>query len=161
MKKRESCLIAIILMLFLSLIAGCDKKGGNETTQSQDMNKPTSETKAPEPNNTKDSSESSASLMDEYQPIDPTELSFELKGYYSRSFVGEDGIPKTVGGKVEQLICEGKTIELVSNEFDGEFLETKQYGKIKIQFSSSLTSSGFIVWLTPKQKEVILRTFKI
>lgn len=111
------------------------------------MNNPVSKAKPSEP-------------KDDYQPVDPGELSFELKGFYSRSVVGEGGIPKTVGGEVEELICEGKKIELVSNKFDGEFLETKQYGKIKIQFSSSLTSSGFSLWLTPKQKEALIKAFK-
>jgi hypothetical protein len=95
----------------------------------------------------------------EYRPVDPAELSFELKGVYTRSAI-KNGIAQTVGGAVEELICEGKKVELVRNEFDGEFLETKQYGKIKIQFSSSLTSSGFSVWLTPQQKEALIKAFK-
>ena len=97
--------------------------------------------------------------MDEYTPVDPAELSFELKGYYGRSAI-KNGIVQTVGGAVEELICEGKKVELVRNEFDGEFLGTKQYGKIKIQFSNSLTSSGFSVWLTPQQKEAMIEAFK-
>ena len=95
-----------------------------------------------------------AGSADEYKPVDPGELSFELKGGSSRSVITKDG-PKTVGGTVEELLCEGKSIHLASNKFDGEFLLTKDYGKIKIQFSPSLTSSGFTVWLTPKQKEAL------
>lgn len=92
---------------------------------------------------------------DEYKPVDPSELSFELRGYSSRSVIGEGGVPKTVGGSVEEFLCEGKKIELVSKSLNGEFLTTKDYGKIKVQFSSSLTSSGFTVFLTPKQKEAL------
>ena len=146
MQKRKNSLFAILLMLSSSLIVGCDKREA-EPTHSQGSNNPVSEAKPPEP-------------KDDYKSVDPAVLSFELKGYYSRSVVGEGGIPKTVGGQVEELICEGKKIELVSNKFAEGFLETKEYGKIKIQFSTSLTSSGFSVWLTEKQKEALIKAFK-
>ncbi len=87
-----------------------------------------------------------------YEAVDPAELSFELRGYRSRSMVTAEG-PKTIGGAVQEFLCEGKSIELAKNDFEGEFLVTKDYGKVKIQFSPSLTSGGFSVWLTPKQKE--------
>ena len=145
MKRRYFGLIVVVMCL--SLLAGCTKKKDAETTGSQDMKTADNETKIAESQN-------------DYRPVDPNELSFELKGFYSRSVVGEGGVPKTVGGEVEELICEGKTIGLVSNEFDGEFLETKEYGKIKIQFSNSLMSSGFSVWLTPKQKESLIKAIK-
>jgi len=98
---------------------------------------------------------SEPAAADEYQAVDPLELSFQLLGVETQGVVGADGKIETVAGQVDQLLCGGQAIELVSNRFDGNFLQTTLYGKIKIMFSPSLLASDFSVWLTPQQKDAI------
>lgn len=92
-----------------------------------------------------------------YERVDPAELDCVLDGLSVRAIVGK---PEGTEGEVQTLICEGKTIELVSTKLSGGFLETKEYGKIKIQMSNSISSGGFSLWLTPKQKDAIIKAVK-
>ena len=93
-----------------------------------------------------------------YEPIDPSELAFELRGYYMRGIVGSDGTVPS--GGFDEFLCEGQTLELESNEFQDGFILTKDYGKIKIRFSNSIHGDGFSIWLTAKQKAALKKALK-
>ncbi len=97
-----------------------------------------------------------------YQPVDPDELAFSFTWRHDQSRIQNGQIIGTGGIRIYELFCEGKEIELISDRLDGNFLETKHYGKIKFEhFGSPLSQEeGFVIWLTPKQKEVLTKIFK-
>jgi hypothetical protein len=86
-----------------------------------------------------------------YEFVPPKELAFEVQDFYYNGAVAADGV-KPNGGEVGKLLCAGKAVELASPEFEDGYIVTKDFGKIKVRFSSSLTSEGFAVFLTPTQK---------
>jgi hypothetical protein len=93
---------------------------------------------------------------EEYTAVDPTELHCGLMGFSGGTEVGEGGV-RILGGKFDKLLCEGKEIAVVTNKVDGGFINTKEYGKIKV------TSGGFggaTVHLTPSQKKKVLELKK-
>jgi hypothetical protein len=90
-----------------------------------------------------------------YKKVSPSDLDFRLKASGYSGIVDPDGV-KPTGGTIVEFFCEGHVLELESNQFEGGFVSTKDYGKIKIRFPSSLTSGGsFTVWLTGKQKKAL------
>lgn len=161
MKKRESGLLAILLVLFLFLMIGCSKKEGQKTTESQDMNNPTFEVKSPEPDTTKQTSESSASPTDEYRPVDPAELHIVFEAQLTRLSVDSDGNVRAVEGVVTTMSVGDTKIELASDKITMEdtdaFVTTKEYGKIKVTFNSNAQST---FWLTASQKKNLLKLKK-
>ena len=91
---------------------------------------------------------------EQYQEVDPKELSFTIKDYHHRCVLDEDG-GKPIEGEIGTLICDGKSVELLSNKFEDGYIITKEFGKIKIRFSASLMRTGFSIWLTPSQKNAL------
>lgn len=93
---------------------------------------------------------------EEYTAIDPSELNFGLMGFSGGTEVGEGGV-RILGGKFDKFLCEGKEIAVVTNKVDGGFINTKDYGKIKV---TSGTFGGLTVYLTPSQKKKLLELKK-
>lgn len=115
---------------------------------------------------TESTDKTGAELTDTYEILNPSELSFTLKGFNQISSVDPNGNAKTIGGNVDELLCEGKNVELTKKSFEGEYLVTKDFSKIKIQFGKKINDSGlynpagFSVWLTQKQKEQFKKEYK-
>jgi len=93
---------------------------------------------------------------EDYNFVAPSELAFTLKDFHYDAAVGEGGTAKPIGGKIGTLLCNDKVIDLENNEFENGFITTKEYGKIKILFSSSLTETGMAIYLTNIQKKALL-----
>jgi len=91
----------------------------------------------------------------EYHFVPPSELEFSIEDMHYNAMVGESGTAVPVGGEIGKLLCNGKPIELASKEFDDGHIVTKDFGRVKILFSSSLTQSGMAIYLTNKQKKAI------
>lgn len=90
---------------------------------------------------------------EEYERVEPSDLSFAINDFHYDALVDSSGYATPIGGKVGEFLCEGQKLELNSEEFENGFIVTKDYGKIKIRFDSSLTGSpSFLLWLTPKHK---------
>jgi len=94
-----------------------------------------------------------------YEELDPSEISCGVKGAVFTKSHTADGY-RFVGVSVEKLICEGQEIPLVSREFDGGFLITRDYGKIKIMFGEDTLTPSFSIWVTPEQKKALLTALK-
>jgi len=94
-----------------------------------------------------------------YEELDPSEISCGVKG---ASFTKSNtaGGYRFEGVSVEKLICEGQEIPLVSRNFHGDFLITRDYGKIKIMFGEDTLTPSFSIWVTPEQKKALLTAFK-
>jgi hypothetical protein len=94
-----------------------------------------------------------------YEELDPSQISCGVKGAsFTKSYTA-DGY-EFKGVSVEKLICEGQEIALVRKKFDGDFLSTKDYGKIKITFGRDTLTPSFSMWVTVEQKEALLTTLK-
>lgn len=94
-----------------------------------------------------------------YEELDPSEMSCGVKGASFTKSSTAAGY-RFIGLSVEKLICEGQEIDLVSRKFDGDFLTTRDYGKIKIMFGENTLTPSFSIWLTPEQKKALLATLK-
>ncbi len=93
--------------------------------------------------------------IEEYVEVDPSELAFSMEDFYYEGMVTSEGMEPT-GGEVGKFLCEGQALELASNEFIDGFIVTKEYGKVKILFTTHISGSSFSVWLTPTQKKAML-----
>jgi hypothetical protein len=93
---------------------------------------------------------------EEYELVPPGELAFEIREFYYDGVVASDGV-KPTGGEIGQLLCGVKPIELSQSEFVDGHIVTKDFGRIRVRFSSSLTSGGFAVFLKPSQKSALAR----
>jgi len=92
-----------------------------------------------------------------YEIVGPSELSFSIKDFYHKCVIDKDG-GKPVGGEIGELICNGQSIELANHRFEDGFISTRDYGRIKIRFSASLSEgSSFSIWLTAGQKEALTK----
>ena len=94
-----------------------------------------------------------------YEEVDPSEISCGVKGASFTKAQTVNGY-EFKGLSVEKLICEGQEIALVSRKFDGDFLSTRDYGKIKITFGSNTLTPSFFMWLTAEQKETLLAALR-
>ena len=94
-----------------------------------------------------------------YEKLDPLEISCGVKGASFIKTSTADGY-KFEGVRVEKLICEGQEIALMSRAFDGDFLITRDYGKIKIMWGADTLTPSFSIWLTPEQKKALLAALK-
>jgi hypothetical protein len=88
---------------------------------------------------------------EEYEAVNPSELSFGLMGFIRGGETGEGGV-RILSGTFEKFLCEGKEIAVVTNKIEAGMIETRDYGKILV----SVTSGGLIVHLKPSQKKKLL-----
>ena len=97
----------------------------------------------------------------EYKPVDPKEIACALKDYNYDGVVAEGGGVEPIGGHIGEFHCGlgfdagSKIIDLSVNEFKDGGVVTKDFGIIRVRFSSSLTSGGYMLMMTDKQKEEI------
>lgn len=91
---------------------------------------------------------------DDYQIVTPETLELVIEDFYYEGIIAEDGT-KPAGGDVGQLRCGAKPIPLASSIFDNGHIVTEGFGKIRVRFSSSLTTTGFAVLLRPSQLSLL------
>lgn len=89
----------------------------------------------------------------EYKFVPPSELEFTIEDFNYEAMVGKGGTAVPIGGNIGKLLCNGKEIELANTEFEDGFIVTKDFGRIQVLFSSSLTRTGMEIRLTDKQKK--------
>lgn len=130
------------LILVLVAAAGC---GAGETTTDDPAVPAAESVKAPPP---------AEAVPEVYEVVDPAELAFSIEDFYYDGVVTEEGMQPT-GGEVGTFTCEGQVLELETPEFVDGFIVTKDYGKIKILFTTSLSGGSFSVSLKPSQKEAL------
>jgi hypothetical protein len=92
---------------------------------------------------------------EEYQAVNPSELSFGLMGFIMGGETGEGGV-RILSGTFERFLCEGKEIAVVTNKIEAGMIETRDYGKILV----SVTSGSLIVHLKPSQKKKLLEAVR-
>lgn len=101
------------------------------------------------------------SKREKYKPVHPNEIACALKDYNYDGIVAGGGAVKPIGGHIGEFHCGlgfdagSKRIELAANEFKEGGVATKEFGVIKVRFSSSLTSGGYMLMMTDVQKEKI------
>ena len=99
----------------------------------------------------------------EYKPVHFTEIACAFKDVSYRGTVGEEGATVPSGGEIGEFRCalgsstdRTKVVELAANEFNDGFIETKQFGKIKVLFRPSLTGSDeYVIFMTDEQKDAL------
>ena len=94
-----------------------------------------------------------------YEELDPSELSCGVKGASYTKASTAAGY-RFIGLSVEKLICEGQEIDLLSRKFDGDFLTTRDYGKIKIMLGENTLTPSCSRWLTSNEKKALQTTLK-
>jgi hypothetical protein len=100
---------------------------------------------------------------EKYEPVDRSELPIDFAAEMSGSVMTDaDGnITEFGGGKVVQLALNGNPIDLVSEDLllEGNevFIDTKDYGKIKVTFNPNFTVG---LWLKPSQKAKLKELMK-
>ncbi len=77
------------------------------------------------------------------------------------SVVGAVGKTEALGGSFNEFICEGKKVEVESNSIlEGGHIETRDYGKIRVEFANSVSKASLSIWMTQKQKNKMLDALK-
>lgn len=97
-----------------------------------------------------------------FERVDPRELNCTLNFLFHRSAV-RNGVSKPISGEVGEFICNGQSIELLSQKVEDGYILTKEWGKVGVRFSTSVSAMGFettSIWLIPSQKAA-LREFTL
>lgn len=110
------------------------------------------EKKAEEPKKEEAKPAAAAAAGGEYELVDSQALKFRLQGQADYGTDRDDDGIKPVGGKVGTFSCEGQKLELTSEKFEDGFILTKDYGKIKIRFTTTMLGTVLNVFVTPAQK---------
>lgn len=87
-----------------------------------------------------------------YELVDTQVLKFRLQGQSNYGDARDDDGIKPNGGKVGVFTCEGQKIELANEAFEDGFIVTKNYGKIKIRFTTTMLGIVLNVFCTAEQK---------
>ena len=91
---------------------------------------------------------------EDYEAVDPSELRFGIVGFSGVTEIGEGGVRIMKEGTFEKLLFEGKEMGVVTTEIKDGFIETNDYGNIKISVAGF---GGFTLYLTPSQKTKLLQ----
>jgi len=95
-----------------------------------------------------------------YELVDSQVLKFRLQGQGNYGDTRDDDGIKPNGGKVGTFTCEGTKLELANEAFEDGFIVTKDYGKIKIRFTTTMLGIVLNVFITPEQKGKLARLRK-
>ncbi|MCY3023193.1 MAG: hypothetical protein NTW87_29805 [Planctomycetota bacterium] len=91
-----------------------------------------------------------------YEMIEPQALKFRMQGQADYGNDRDDDGIKPNAGKVGTFTCEGTKLELANEQFVDGFIVTKDYGKVKIRFTTTMIGTVLSVYLTPEQKARLL-----
>jgi len=80
-----------------------------------------------------------------------TEHRARIVEYHQRSWVIGGGYSKPISGELKELWIDGNKIELQDQHFNDGTINTKPFGLVRVLFSASLTSSGFLLVMTQDQ----------
>jgi len=100
---------------------------------------------------------------EEYEVVDPSELSFGLIGFRGEPKTEEgeaeakEGAVRILSGTFEKFICEDTEIEVVEKKIKGGMIQTKDYGKIRVSTDSS---GGLTVYVMPSQKKKLIENVR-
>ena len=87
--------------------------------------------------------------------LDPSDVSCKLEGASFLRTITSDGYKVQVDD-VKGLLCEGQSIDLERPSAKGDFLLTKDYGRIKLEFGGGTFSPTVSLWVTAKQREALM-----
>jgi len=107
---------------------------------------------------------------EDYQLVDPSELSFSWKlkndilesgivEEYNHPSFGSRLYTKPLQATIVAFTCEGQAIELTNNQVEDGFISTVKFGKVKVGIINS-PSPTLIVWLTKQQNMKIHSLYK-
>lgn len=91
----------------------------------------------------------------DYKPLDPEELQCALQGFSYEVEIGEGGKPLPPRGHIGRFFCAEKEIPLLKNEVDRGFIVTRDFGKIKMEASASVTRSEIYLFVTDRQLKAL------
>ena len=94
---------------------------------------------------------------DNYQMLRPHDVRCGITNFTYDGVLEGSRMVKPISGKVGLFLCENQKIELASPNFEDGFILTRDYGKIKVRFGMSLSGTLFTLWMTPEQKEALLK----
>lgn len=96
---------------------------------------------------------SAAGAGEDYKMLNPAEVNCQLRsgGRIELDVAGLLNADKT------ELLCEGKSVDLVDGKVEKGWLATKNFGKIKF---ASAGGSRINMFVTDKQKQMLLKAFK-
>jgi hypothetical protein len=87
--------------------------------------------------------------------LESTKLEAKLSGVYYEGTVQQGGLVKPTSGEVQQVTVGDLKVELANMDFSNSYLDTKEFGRIALFFSSSLTSERCILAVTDEQLKKI------
>lgn len=89
---------------------------------------------------------------DKYVPkYEETNYNAILQEFNFEGMVAGKGMAMPIGGNIGQFIVENIKLTMKEKKFKSGVIETEELGKVRILFSSSLNSEGFIALLTDEQ----------
>ncbi len=97
---------------------------------------------------------------DNYQMLGPRDVRCGITNFTYDGVLEGSRMVKPISGKVGLFLCENQKIELASPNFEDGFILTRDYGKIKVRFGMSLSGTLFTLWMTPEQKEALIKLRK-
>lgn len=80
-----------------------------------------------------------------------TKYNAKLKDYNYEAVVAGGGFAKPDAGNIGEFLIEDIKLTMKQKKFMSGAIETEELGKVRILFSSSLTTEGFIALLTDEQ----------
>jgi len=80
-----------------------------------------------------------------------TKYNATLKDYNYDAAVAGAGIAKPIDGNIGEFLIQDVKLTMKKKKFESGAIETKELGKVRILFSSSLAREGFIALLTKEQ----------
>ena len=97
---------------------------------------------------------------DNYQMLGPRDVRCGITNFTYDGVLEGSRMVKPISGKVGLFLCEKQKIALASPNFEDGFILTRDYGKIKVRFGMSLSGTLFTLWMTPEQKEALIKLRK-
>ena len=94
---------------------------------------------------------------DNYQMLGPHDARCGITNFTYDGVLEGSRMVKPISGKVGLFLCENQKIALASPNFEDGFILTRDYGKIKVRFGMSLSGTLFTLWMTPEQKEALIK----
>lgn len=80
-----------------------------------------------------------------------TKFNATLKDYNYDSLIAGAGIAMPIDGNIGEFLIEDHKLTMKENKFKGGVIQTNELGNVRILFSSSISSEGFIALLTSEQ----------
>lgn len=88
---------------------------------------------------------------DSLEQFGQTEIEIEFTNFYFDGIVAGNGFVKPVNGSVEVVKIGNKSVTLTRNDFGDGYIYSKEFGQLKVLFSSNIMQGCPYIVATPEQ----------